>query len=1696
MQGGNNSRVKVGVRIRPLLAKERHLQSIIQSRSDDSVECKLQTFTYDFVFGTDLSQHDLYSKTAAPMLKNFLEGYNVTIMAYGQTGSGKTFTMGTSDLISVDDVSMQGLIPRFVTDLFENMKQCGEGERLESKIKVSFCEIYGEDVFDLINPSTNMKQGSERPSLAVREDENGHVFVQGQSEMEVSSANEALDFLCLGSRNRITGSTAMNAGSSRSHAVFTITLDQTLQTSGTDIVQEDTHYMSSKLTFVDLAGSERIKRTGAEGQRLKEGIQINSGLFNLGQVINALADDQKIKQGLKPAHVPYRNSKLTHLLKDALGGNSQTLFLACVSPAESNESETLSTLVYARQARNIQNKPVRNTDKTQQELRYLKYSVKTWMMKAITHIFTDRVKRLSIAEPMTPLPNESSPVKSDDIFQRPDVQDYIQSINKAIQEKIQGANPTPRKVRLSVIGPFLSPQRPNKGLKIMQELNMNDADHHDGNRMLDSIEPFSHRGGGRESILFAGNIQHAYEVPDPEETEKLVSRMLEMVTKEKDLSNFEADGETEVAEMEQQIEEKEKILSTLLETVKGYSAMKSDFEKLLGAIETLEAERKELEIELEKAKKVSDSKIGGSVTNNPAVERIQERFKKVQDELKQMREERKCKENAYRLMQRESKQAESLQKELAKLKDAKVALLKQQKSQAAQFQKLKKDHNNKLAAIKKTDIKKQRQMNTLKSEIVKKDRVLGHKDRELNRINSKLRACEDHITQLLKIQNRNRQKVLAKTDDKSSLPNEEQEHFISSKIMLDNLVHDRVDAKRAKVLCDMKSKVLRDLNKELVQEACEMEMLLSKEKLLRGNKESEDGDDIDDEEEMTLACKTELLEVREAIRSVENNIDRITRELDIYNADLDELSNRIDDNSSKEAKQRLCWDDLCKEIIAGFSIGQFQHLVWDLLKEKAEAMEEHFIASDALTQATSDCENAREKIQELEKQLTQTRVDMKIRLEKAEAQRVQDIWSLLKAQNATNSSNITSSEDSDVSIKVSIQRAQELEQEVESLVANEEKLRDDNAELKQQLIYLQNEAYMEKARLRLDEVISEVPEDQCFQVLGDVWSNLGLSHKERDDVIDSITKASSLAKVKAQADAIHALEKAKVDVKTADQTLVHLCTAMDVPTTKYFNNHKKSMEAPLLEQLEMLTAAIESAKEEFQTKVNQVINMKERLLDLVSEMWLEMGELPTCLQVLMNISGADNDTITFASELFKSSTVLSDSTMASWEKEMRQLNLTRATITNKLVALREDIVSRGSVLGLFDKNYLHEIIAPNTLGSEITSDAVKAVVPLLLSTSNSNPPASTQLLAAMERVKVIFESIKANRVTVSSSLINLVENLNGMFTDEKVLAVLDNTENPPKDWLLSAFDVIGAFSSRATQAKSKYSNQLIEMMEEANCGAPEEREASVQELIASTNEFLSSSSFQTVNQEFVKLDESIDDLTSMSIFFEEPWLCSGIKKLSKAWNEKLGNNSVRDVIQQVLLLRSEANRVQGLVEAIRDVKKLDSQLTKHVIDMEEFEIVSKQNRSALLSGNSKALVEEEKFRKNGKLKYESLSKKILAAVEKANNLANCGNKCISIPLDLSFVGTQTQLLLKGFKNERLELMHLHTTTHGTKRWSGEIDDNDREKDEKVSEISEAVPVKVNKNEKKEVNKGAEKKTVNKFGFKKVSVTDENKLNNY
>ncbi|KAL1310182.1 kinesin-like protein KIN-4C isoform X1 [Arachis ipaensis] len=354
--GRNVDCVRVAVNIRPLITSELLLgctDCISVVPGEPQVQIGTHTFTYDYVYGsTGPSSSTIYDDCVAPLVDALFNGYNATVLAYGQTGSGKTYTMGTN---YNGEGSSGGIIPRVLESIFEKVKEAKDS--MEFLIRVSFIEIFKEEVFDLLDPNSSRGEATSaskpvvlgRVPIQIRETVNGGITLSGVTEAEVKTKEEMASYLSSGSLSRATGSTNMNSQSSRSHAIFTITMEQK---KGDDI-------LCAKLHLVDLAGSERAKRTGADGMRLKEGIHINKGLLALGNVISALGDEKKRKEG---GHVPYRDSKLTRLLQDSLGGNSKTVMIACVSPADNNIEETLNTLKYANRARNIQNKAIINRD--------------------------------------------------------------------------------------------------------------------------------------------------------------------------------------------------------------------------------------------------------------------------------------------------------------------------------------------------------------------------------------------------------------------------------------------------------------------------------------------------------------------------------------------------------------------------------------------------------------------------------------------------------------------------------------------------------------------------------------------------------------------------------------------------------------------------------------------------------------------------------------------------------------------------------------------------------------------------------------------------------------------------------------------------------------------------------------------------------------------------------------------------------------------------------------------------------------------------------------------------------------------------------------------------------------------------------------------------------------------------------------
>ncbi|KAI8810691.1 P-loop containing nucleoside triphosphate hydrolase protein, partial [Cladochytrium replicatum] len=350
-----------------------------------------QAFTFDHVYNDDASQDDLFECTR-PLIEKFLNGFNATVLAYGQTGSGKTFTMGSAETSSAmtlpsTDSSLRaklGIIPRAARYIFETLNR---NRRLSDDptanlymtyaVKISFLELYNEDLLPEWNGSFAAKNAVQRKKpkstgshgekgIMIRDAKDGSIYVAGLEEKACTTVDDVLKYLNKGSTLRRTSSTVMNEQSSRSHAILTLhlyqqkhyvplTVDVTHMPEARHIVRTVTSL--SKFHFVDLAGSERLKRTNATGDRQKEGISINGGLLALGKVISALADRDMAAPNheKEEVHIPYRNSKLTRILKDSLGGNSQTLMIACVSPAHDDLFETLSTLRYAARARQIKN---------------------------------------------------------------------------------------------------------------------------------------------------------------------------------------------------------------------------------------------------------------------------------------------------------------------------------------------------------------------------------------------------------------------------------------------------------------------------------------------------------------------------------------------------------------------------------------------------------------------------------------------------------------------------------------------------------------------------------------------------------------------------------------------------------------------------------------------------------------------------------------------------------------------------------------------------------------------------------------------------------------------------------------------------------------------------------------------------------------------------------------------------------------------------------------------------------------------------------------------------------------------------------------------------------------------------------------------------------------------------------------------
>ena len=369
--------VKVVMRCRPLTPKEMEEQrecivnvdmdvGSIQVYNPQNIK-ELKSFTFDHSYDWRATQQLIFEQTALPILESIMEGYNGTIFAYGQTGTGKTYTMEGND-----NETDKGIIPRSIDWIFNNIKNYPAQQFL---VRVSFVEIYNEEVRDLLSKV-------KRQKLNVREKDKVF-YVENVTVIQAENSQMTLDIMKSGRVNRATGATKMNPGSSRSHSIFSITVE-----SSTLDEQGEAHYKVGKLNLVDLAGSERQSKTESTGERFIEATKINLSLTCLGSVINKLVSG-------KQQYIPYRDSKLTMLLQDSLGGNTKTVMIANIGPADYNYDETLNTLWYAQRAKKIKNKPRINEDPKDALLRQYQEEIELMKKKLLAMGKADLVMQIS-----------------------------------------------------------------------------------------------------------------------------------------------------------------------------------------------------------------------------------------------------------------------------------------------------------------------------------------------------------------------------------------------------------------------------------------------------------------------------------------------------------------------------------------------------------------------------------------------------------------------------------------------------------------------------------------------------------------------------------------------------------------------------------------------------------------------------------------------------------------------------------------------------------------------------------------------------------------------------------------------------------------------------------------------------------------------------------------------------------------------------------------------------------------------------------------------------------------------------------------------------------------------------------------------------------------------------------------------------
>ncbi|XP_039945926.1 chromosome-associated kinesin KIF4A [Hirundo rustica] len=710
--------VRVALRCRPLVPKEagegcQMCLSFVPGEPQVVVGND-KAFTYDYVFDPSVEQEEVFNTAVSPLVRGIFKGYNATVLAYGQTGSGKTYSMGGTYTANQEYEPSVGVIPRVIKLLFEEKQQRQDWDFI---LKVSYLEIYNEDILDLLCSSR------ERSQISIREDPKEGIKIVGLTERNVTCAQETVSCLEQGNNSRTVGSTAMNSQSSRSHAIFTICIDQKKK-------NDKNCSFHCKLHLVDLAGSERQKKTKAEGDRLKEGININRGLLCLGNVISALGDENK-----KGGFVPYRDSKLTRLLQDSLGGNSHTLMIACVSPADSNLEETLNTLRYADRARKIKNKPIVNVDPQAAELHHLKQQVQQLQVLLLqAHGGTLPVALNGLA------PSES--LQS--------LMEKNQSLQEENQKLSQGLSEAAGQTAQMLERIILTEQENEKINAKLEQLQHHAVCKLDLQKLVETVEDEELK----ENVEVIRNLQQVLaELQSENATTEAAAELpksgqgspgeAELGQESKRASNnFSAQHALRQAQLSRELLELNKAL-TLKEALAKkmsqndiqlgpiQSQYQTNIKDLELEVSSLQKEKEELILALQMAKKdINQAKLS---------ERRRKRLQELEAQINELKKKLNEQSKLLKLKESTERTVSKLNQEITEMKQQRVQLMRQMKEDTEKFRQWKQQKDKEVIQLKEKDRKRQYELLKLERDFQKQANVLRRKTEEAAAANKRLK---------------------------------------------------------------------------------------------------------------------------------------------------------------------------------------------------------------------------------------------------------------------------------------------------------------------------------------------------------------------------------------------------------------------------------------------------------------------------------------------------------------------------------------------------------------------------------------------------------------------------------------------------------------------------------------------------------------------------------------------------------------------------------------------------------------------------------------------------------------------------------------------------------------------------------------------------------------------------------------------